>query len=331
MNELQDLQSKLNDEAQHLKALENSVNKEDTQSQTTTTITSSNTTNQIQENTTQEEAQQPVSVEQVPRQRLKYKRSRNKLLLRKQLLLNRSRPQQLLLNGYLPRLLLLNKRRLLSRLLLKKSLSKQLPDKRLRHKQQLRHKSARKQGTPVQTASGQAITNGQAPNVVPLNTSTNPQTTASAPTIPLRSVVMRVRPWGLILSGNTIFRRANADLNERNGRILSSSGLNQNINTYDPAIYSQLKVVMDASVVSSVVAFHLNLTADPWSYTGKSNAQLITTQWGDQARVQYLWWGNTGYTVNTSNNTFDLAALLICRNKNPRQYCSGHQYPNDHR
>jgi hypothetical protein len=108
---------------------------------------------------------------------------------------------------------------------------------------------------------------------------------------------------GIDSGGNAIFTRANADLNERNWRILSSSGPNNNINTYDPAIYSRLKLVMDASVASAVVSVHLNLTADPWSYTGKSNTQLVTGEGGDKARVQYLTWGNTNYTVNSIINT----------------------------
>ncbi len=104
---------------------------------------------------------------------------------------------------------------------------------------------------------------------------------------------------GIDSGGNAIFDRANADLNEKNYRILSSSGLNKNLNTYDPAIFSRLKVVMDAAVASSVVSFHLNLVTDPWSYTGKSNAQLIHTPWGDSVKVQYLTWGNSPYTVNS--------------------------------
>ena len=108
---------------------------------------------------------------------------------------------------------------------------------------------------------------------------------------------------GINSDGNAIFTRANADLNERNFRILSTSGLNDNINTYDPALYSRLKVVMDASVASAVVSMHLNLTADPWSYTGKSNAQLVRGEGGDTVKVQYLTWGNTGYTVNSIVNS----------------------------
>ena len=108
---------------------------------------------------------------------------------------------------------------------------------------------------------------------------------------------------GIYSNGNAVFTRANADLDERNWRILSDAGLNNDINTYDPALYSRLKVVMDASVASSVVSVHLNVSVDPWSYVGKSNTQLVTGEGGDTAKVQYLFWGNTGYTVNQIVNT----------------------------
>jgi len=108
---------------------------------------------------------------------------------------------------------------------------------------------------------------------------------------------------GIYANGHAVFTRANADLNERNFRLLSSNQLNNNINTYDPALYSRLKLVMDASVASSVVSVHLNVSIDPWSFVGKSNTQLVKGTGGDSAKVQYLFWGNTGYTVNTIVNT----------------------------
>jgi hypothetical protein len=111
---------------------------------------------------------------------------------------------------------------------------------------------------------------------------------------------------GINSNGGAIFTDANTDLDQKNWRILSSNGPNNNINTYDLGIYSELKVVMDASFLSSVVDVHLNLTADPWSYTGKSNTQLVTSEWGDTARVQYLSEGGTPYTMGAIVNTLRL-------------------------
>jgi len=155
-----------------------------------------------------------------------------------------------------------------------------------------------------------------APTVVP-----SPNTTApSISTGDIFKISGEVRAaMGVNADGNAIFSEANANLNERNWRVLSSSGLNNNINTYDPAIYSQLKVVMDASVAASVVSLHLNLVADPWSYTGKSNAMTVTGEGGDTARVQYLAWGSTDYTINQIVNTLqngDSIALPEIKIKN---------------
>lgn len=111
---------------------------------------------------------------------------------------------------------------------------------------------------------------------------------------------------GIYSDGKVVFTRANADLDEKNFRILSNSQYNNGINTYDPALYSRLKIVLDASVASAVVSFHLNISADPWSYTAKSEKMSVTSAWGDTARVQYLFWGNTGYTVNSIVNTLRL-------------------------
>lgn len=102
---------------------------------------------------------------------------------------------------------------------------------------------------------------------------------------------------GIDSHGEAVFNRANADLNERNYRILSGDQLNNYSDTYDPAIYSRIKVVVEAAVAESV-AMHMNVTADPWSYTGKSKVVTVTTAWNDKIDVQYLSWGNTGYTLN---------------------------------
>ncbi|MEI8011109.1 MAG: hypothetical protein WCI27_01320 [Candidatus Omnitrophota bacterium] len=115
--------------------------------------------------------------------------------------------------------------------------------------------------------------------------------------------------FGVESNGQTVFNRSNADLNERNWRILSSEDLNKRLNTFDPAIYSRLKVVVDTSV-KNAVAMHLNVTADPWSYTGKTGEVTVTSGWGDSARVQQLYWGNNGYTVNHSVNTLRYGGYL---------------------
>ncbi|MBF0511907.1 MAG: hypothetical protein HQL13_06230, partial [Candidatus Omnitrophica bacterium] len=130
---------------------------------------------------------------------------------------------------------------------------------------------------------------------------------------------------GIYPGGKSVFTLANADLDEKNWRMITTGGLNHNINTYDPGIYSSLKVVMDASVAASVVSVHLNLVADPSSYVGKSPTVTATNGWGDTANVKYLAWGNTSYTlgqiVNSSlyGDAFNLPEVKLHGNKVPAQ------------
>ncbi len=114
---------------------------------------------------------------------------------------------------------------------------------------------------------------------------------------------------GFNTNDGAVFTRASADLNERNFRILSGAQLNNYQNTYDPAIYSRIKVVVDAAV-QDAVGMHLNVTVDPWSYTGRTGTMDVTSAWGDTARVQHLFWGNNGYTINHSVNTLTYAGVL---------------------
>jgi hypothetical protein len=105
---------------------------------------------------------------------------------------------------------------------------------------------------------------------------------------------------GVSNEGDLIFTRANMDLNERNWRVLNSEGANARVNTYDPGLYSRLKVVVDAAVTDAV-AMHLNVTVDPWSYVGKTEATTVTGSWGnDSITFQHLFWGNSRYAINRS-------------------------------
>ncbi len=108
---------------------------------------------------------------------------------------------------------------------------------------------------------------------------------------------------GLGIEDDNVFAmRADGNLNERNWRLIDSNALNRMENTFDPGVYSRLKVVVDA-VIKDSVRMHLNVTADPWSYTGKSSPVTVTSSWNDQATFQYLTWGGTRYTVPQSLNT----------------------------
>ncbi|NLE64615.1 MAG: hypothetical protein GX606_01720 [Elusimicrobia bacterium] len=105
---------------------------------------------------------------------------------------------------------------------------------------------------------------------------------------------------GIESDGDSTMGRANQDLMETNWRWLSNDGLNNYENTYDPAIFSRLKLVFD-SAVTSAISMHFDVTVDPWSYTGQTHRQMVTGVWGnDTAEVQYYYSGNTAYTVPRS-------------------------------
>ncbi|MCX5712447.1 MAG: tetratricopeptide repeat protein [Candidatus Omnitrophica bacterium] len=106
-------------------------------------------------------------------------------------------------------------------------------------------------------------------------------------------------------SDNFIWKRANFDLNERfkSWRMTSDAVFNRRFNTFDPAIYDSLNLNIDTKNEQGF-NFHSNITADPWSYVGKSNKITITSLTnGDQAEVQLYYWSNTGYVMNHTNYT----------------------------
>ena len=103
--------------------------------------------------------------------------------------------------------------------------------------------------------------------------------------------------------GNVFGMRADGNLNERNWRLIDDKALNRTENTFDPGIYSRLKVVLDA-VIEESVRMHLNVTVDPWSYTGKSDVMTLNGNYGrDAGTFQYLSWGGTKYTLAKGINT----------------------------
>lgn len=126
-----------------------------------------------------------------------------------------------------------------------------------------------------------------------------------------------VRLGAGVTSDEKFFTRANADLNELNYRILSNAALNNKENTFDPAVFSRLRFNVDAKTDEEKIAFHTNLTIDPWSFTGKSRKVIISGGAApegtgvidnpdvDSAEIQLLWWGNTGYTLNQTYRTLE--------------------------
>lgn len=150
---------------------------------------------------------------------------------------------------------------------------------------------------PPAGSSSPASSSGATPSSQAAPSSPTASSSASTSSGNTFKVTGEVRAaMGIDAGGNLIFDKANADLDERNWRLISTAGPNNGINTYDEAIYSRIKTVLDGSVASGVVSFHLNVTVDPWSFTGKSNTMHINSE-GDAVNIQYLTWGNSGYTI----------------------------------
>jgi len=105
-----------------------------------------------------------------------------------------------------------------------------------------------------------------------------------------------------VTPSDTIWKRANWDMNEKNYRILSETAYDRKENTYDPRVYDRLRVNLDSGGEEGL-GFHTNITVDPWSYTGKSSKFMIAGAGGDYADIELKYWSNTGYTINENVNT----------------------------
>jgi len=131
-----------------------------------------------------------------------------------------------------------------------------------------------------------------------------------------------------------IWKRANADLNEKNWRILSNDAFNRRTNTYDPRVYDRLRVNLDTENKEGF-NFHTNITVDPWSFTGKSDKATITSVFGDVADVQLKYWSNTGYTINETvysdrfGNSFNIPEIKVVDGKTSAMGLAGAFTPND--
>lgn len=118
---------------------------------------------------------------------------------------------------------------------------------------------------------------------------------------------------GIVLSGEAqlafgatpqefIWKRANFDLNEKNKswRVTSDAVFNKRFNTYDPRVFDRLDLNLDTQNKEGF-NFHTDITADPWSFTGKSERVTVLGQTADDsAQVELRYWSNTAHVVNTT-------------------------------
>ena len=112
-----------------------------------------------------------------------------------------------------------------------------------------------------------------------------------------------------ITSEDTIWKRANYDLNERNWRVISEAAFDQRENTYDPRVFDRLRINLDTDNQDGF-NFHSNITVDPWSFTGRSNKVTLTGVGGDTAEIELKYWSNTRHTINETVYTLGNADSL---------------------
>jgi hypothetical protein len=133
---------------------------------------------------------------------------------------------------------------------------------------------------------------------------------------------------------NTIWKRANYDLNERNWRMLSHDAFNNGFNTYDTRVFDRFDLDLDTDKKEGF-NFHTNITVDPWSFTGKGPKTTVTSANGDTAEIELKYWSNMGYTVNETiytnlkGNTFNLPELKVRNGKVDPFSASGDFTPAD--
>lgn len=124
-----------------------------------------------------------------------------------------------------------------------------------------------------------------------------------------------------IEGGDVLWKRANADLNEENWRLLDDKAHNRREKTFDPAVYSRLQFEVDFPREQGW-GFHSNFDISPWSFVGKSEKTTITSAGGDTADIQLKYWANTRHTVNETiysllGNSFALPEVKVTDSKVP--------------
>jgi len=96
--------------------------------------------------------------------------------------------------------------------------------------------------------------------------------------------------------GEFLGKEADYNLNEEDPRILGRWGLNDAENTYDPAIFSQVR--FNAQTINDEGwNFHSDIDISPWSFIGKSSKTTIVSNFGDTVDVELKYWSNSRHIV----------------------------------
>jgi len=104
-----------------------------------------------------------------------------------------------------------------------------------------------------------------------------------------------------------IWKDANGDYNETNWRRINNDF---GINTYDTRVYDRLRVNIDKAGEEEGFGFHSNVTIDPWTFIGKTDAVNVTAPTGDRANVQFKYWSGTNSIINETFLTLENGATI---------------------
>ena len=115
-------------------------------------------------------------------------------------------------------------------------------------------------------------------------------------------------------SGGFLWKDANADYHNMPGntswRFLYGEDRH---NSYDKAIYSRLKVDLDARITDNISGFG-QMVIDPWTFVGKKKV-YVTGSGGDGMELEYKYWSNTRSTINETYRTDRGDIVRINENK----------------
>ncbi len=84
-------------------------------------------------------------------------------------------------------------------------------------------------------------------------------------------------------------------------------------NSYDKAIYSRLKIDMDAHITDTISGFG-QMVIDPWTFVGKKRVYVTGTN-GDNVQIDYKYWSNVRSTINETYRTEMGDVVSIAENK----------------
>ncbi|MBU0759190.1 MAG: tetratricopeptide repeat protein [Candidatus Omnitrophica bacterium] len=112
-----------------------------------------------------------------------------------------------------------------------------------------------------------------------------------------------------VTTEDVIWKKANADYNERNFRMIDHNF--PKTNTFDTRVYDRFKVTFDTNKDAEGFNLHSDITVDPWSFVGKTDKFTVTRNGGgDRVEMELKYWSGTRSTINEILYTLDTGASI---------------------